>query len=773
MADQITKDGIEISTAIEIANNIINGTENTQGLIDIFGSDTNFDQDTPDAQLVNIFAQAKRDLSELAVQIFNSFDPDQASGSVLDARVLYNGVIRKGGSYTQIPITIVADREVKLQGVDNFLTEEEIENAGVFTIQDYNGNVYYLMNTTTVSAGTNEDIVFRAQYMGATQSLANSINEILTPQRGILSVNNPNPPEKLGVAQETDEQLKLRRARAVGLGMLGSVEVMQASLRQIANVTDACVFENNTNVVTDDGIPPHSVWIIVRGGTDLDIANCIYLRLNAGCGMRGDTVQEIETVYGDMFEVRYDKAVKENLSVRIIARAINGVDQIDPSVLADYIAYNYKFKIFEPATSTRIDYHCKAFNDNFEYSYIQISANPNTRGYRKMNDEIDDEALADWQTVGYGCLNVTLDGTDTVQINGLNFLGVESPVQIAQVITAGFEAAGYGAYAEVSDGLLYIYSMKRGNGSSVLVNAMAGGTYEDLSGSGYFDAENMTYTPGTAQTQGYIACNIMNETQIAALKQVTNGSFGITLNSGPEVQVTGLNFSTIETAADVATVVNNKLASIPNLYAYCADANLNVYIYSNQYGSSSSVIISAGQTGTNVVTSSLLIDPSAVGVQGINGTNGTAVTDVIDVTDYNGDSGVKRGALAIKVNGGNTMVVSELNFSACQTVTEMATIINNAFIAAGIKATVSASADDEIVFTSNISGSDSTISFSAYTANYTDISTASYLNRNNMTYEDGVSPQEASWDTLLFPASKKNYFEIDASYITVEVIENE
>lgn len=774
MADQITKDGIQISTASEIANNIINGTANTQGLKDIFGNDTNFDQDSPDAQLVNIFAQAKRDLSELAVQIFNSFDPDQASGSVLDARVLYNGVIRKGGTYTQVPITIECSQEVTLRGVDNLLTEQEIKEAGVFTIQDYNGNIYYLMNSETFPAGTNESITFRAQYMGATQSLKNSIDQIVTPQRGVLSVNNPNPPLVIGVEQETDEQLKLRRSRAVGLGMLGSVEVMQASLRQIANVTDACVFENNTGTPTEDGIPSHSVWVIVRGGTEVDIANCIYLRLNAGCGMRGSTVVPIETIFGEEFDIKYDKAVKENLSIRITARPINGVDVIDPSILADHISYNYKFKIYEPVTATRVDYWCKDFNDNFEYSNIQISADPNTRGYGVMDEVIDlsqSSVLNNWKSVGYGCLNVTLDGTDTVQINGLDFTNITSVAEIAQVITEGFQNAGYGAYAELgSDGLLYIYSLKRGAGSSVLVNEMSGGSYDDLSGSAYFDTENMTYTTGTAQTQGYIQCNVMNESQITSLKAVSNGSFGITLNSGTTVQVTGLNFTSITSAADVATIVNNKLASMPNVNAYCEESGLNVYIYSSQYGANSSVIISQGNSGTNVVTSSLLIDPSTVGVQGTNGTNGTATTATLDVTDY---TSVTRGALAINVNGENARVVSELNFSECTTVTEMATIINSACVVNGIKATVSATVDDEILFTSNIAGADSTVTFSQYNASYTDISSGNFLDRTSMSYVAGVSPNPASWDTLLFPASKKNYFEIESSYITVEVVDNE
>ena len=760
MAYQITKDGIEILSAKEVADNIINGTATAQGMKEIFGQDTNFDQDSPDAQLVNIFAQCIRDLSECIVQVFNSFDPDQASGSVLDSRVLYNGVIRKGGTYTQVGITIVADRNVIIEGIDQ-KSEDEINEDNVFTIQDYNGNKYYLLNTTTLKTGTNADIVFRAQYMGEVWYLVNSINEIVTYKRGVISVNNPDAPLMTGVAEETDEQLKIRRSRAVGLGMLGSVEVLQASLRQLTDVVDAVVFENNTDYDTEDGIPPHSVWIIVRGGTLKDIANVIYLRLNAGCGMKGDTTVPVTTIFGDTFDVSFDVAVPENLSIRLHVAAVNGVDVIDPKILADYIAYNYNFNIYEPATSTRIDAVCKNFSDKFSYSGIEISADPNTRGKIVTTDTL---SLTDWQNVTYGCLNVTLDGSETYQINGMNFSEVTSFVEIANIITNAFKNANYPAYAEADSTTITIYSNTRGSSSSITVNEISG-SYEDLSGSSYLDSENMTYVTGTDATRGYITCNTMDVSQITALKAVTNGSFGIIVNNGTTQQISGLNFSNIETAEDVATIINSALASVPNLNASADNTGLNVYIYSNTYGSTSNIEIVAGTSGTNVVTASLLINPTETSVAGINGTNGTATTSGFTLLNW---QSVSNGAIAIKVNGSASKSIGELDFRDCDTITKVATLLNSAFATNGVIATVTAD-NDELVFTSNVAGSNSTIEFVQYTGSFTDISGASLLDRLTMVATSGVSPQELSWTSLIYPVAKKNYFVIDSSYISVTV----
>lgn len=769
MGYQVSKDGIEILTASEVANNIINGTEFSQGMKDIYGQDTNFDQDSPDAQLVNIFAQCVRDLSELIVQVFDSFDPDQASGSVLDSRVLYNGVIRKAGSYTQEGITIVVDREVTLKGIDQ-LSDDEISDSNVFTIQDYIGNKYYLFKTTTLPVGTNSGVVFRAQYMGETLSVLNSINEIVTPQRGVISVNNPLPPLQIGVAEETDEQLKLRRARAVGLGMLGSVEVLQASLRQLTDVTDACVFENRTNFTDEDGIPAHSVWIIVRGGNETDIANVIFLRLNAGCGMKGDTVIPVANVYNDNVNIAFDVAQKENLSIRLHVEPINGVDIIDPEVLSDFIAYNYNFNIYEPATATRVDSVCKQFSNNFSYSQIELSADPNTRGSLKTTATLN---LTNWSgdengngAVNYGCLNVTLDDTNTVQINGMDFTGVQSFVAVANIITEAFAKAGYGAYAEADADSITLYSKTRGSTSKIRINQISGG-YTDLSGSSFLDADNMEKTIGTDATRGYIACNTVDSTLLTALQSITDGSFGINVNQTLPVQISGLDFSDCEDADDVATVINTALASTAGLGASCDSESLNVYIYSNLYGSGSSVEIEAGTTGTNLVNASLLIDPSTVPVAGVTGTNGTATTDGFTLANW---ESVSNGAVAVKVNGGNTKSVGELDFRDCDSITKVATLLNSVFVTNGILATVSAS-NGELVFTSNIAGANSKVDFEAYTGSFQDLYSIDYLDGATMEETDGVSPSELSWTTLIYPEYKKNYFEIDSSYITVTVDE--
>jgi uncharacterized phage protein gp47/JayE len=68
--------GLTVSTLSEIRADL------EAKLKAIYGNDINIDPDSPDGQLINIFAQAGIDLREIILQINSSFDPDQAAGRV-------------------------------------------------------------------------------------------------------------------------------------------------------------------------------------------------------------------------------------------------------------------------------------------------------------------------------------------------------------------------------------------------------------------------------------------------------------------------------------------------------------------------------------------------------------------------------------------------------------------------------------------------------------------------------------------------------------------
>ena len=286
----------------------------------IYGVDINLDQDSPDGQMIGIFIQAVLDLEDLLVQVYNMFDPDNAVGVVLDQRVAINGIQRQAGTFTLTPISIVTSQACNLYGLDQ-------TTQPVYTVQDNAGNKWLLQTTQTISGAGTTVATFRAELPGANLTIPNTITIPVTIVLGVVSVNNPTLYTTLGQNEESDAALKVRRQKSVSLASQGYLAGLLAALENINGVTSAFVYENNTSSTDGDGVPGHSIWVIVSGtATDEEIANAIYTKRNAGCGMKGSTTYTVTQVDGSPFVVRWDTVLPETLFIVFTATSIDGVD---------------------------------------------------------------------------------------------------------------------------------------------------------------------------------------------------------------------------------------------------------------------------------------------------------------------------------------------------------------------------------------------------------------------------------------------------------------
>ncbi len=312
MPNQITSAGLEVNTQAEWI------TYFTDAFQTIYGSDIDLSQDTPDGQMMMIFIQAVLDMSDLLVQINNGFDPDNAIGVTLDQRVALNGIQRQGGTHTITDITLVATAACNLFGVDQ-------EDESIYTVQDDAGNEWELLTSQVISAAGTYVYEFQAKNPGAVLTVPNTITSPVTIVLGIQTINNPDPYSSLGINQETDAELKVRRQISVALGSQGYLEGLVAALENIDGLTYSAVYENTGDATDADGVPGHSIWVIVAGAAaDADIANAIYLKRNAGCGMYGGESYSITQVDGTAFSVFWDVVVPEDVFIKFTATSLDG-----------------------------------------------------------------------------------------------------------------------------------------------------------------------------------------------------------------------------------------------------------------------------------------------------------------------------------------------------------------------------------------------------------------------------------------------------------------
>lgn len=311
------------------------------GFQGIYGSDINIDQNSPDGQVIGILAQEGVDLRELLVSVNNSFDPDQAVGIQLDQRCAINGVVRVAGTYSIFPIDIVTNKTVALEGLDADFNSAD----GVgYTVQDSSGNEFILVDSVTLVAGS-DTVNFRAKEIGAVTATTGTITTPVTIINGVTSVNNSSAAISTGQDEETDVQLRVRRARSVAITSQGYLNGLRAALLSVDGVTAAECYENTGDAVDGNGIAAHGIWAIVEGGANTDIATVIYEKNSAGTPTTGAVTVNKTNSNGIIIPIKFDRPTPENLHLRFdIKRTVAGFS-FDEAGIADYLAANLLYEV--------------------------------------------------------------------------------------------------------------------------------------------------------------------------------------------------------------------------------------------------------------------------------------------------------------------------------------------------------------------------------------------------------------------------------------------
>ena len=350
MPNSFNANGLQVVTQDELVENL------TQSFQTIYGEDINVESNSPDGQIINIFAQTLEDFYELLNQVFSSFDPDQAIGTVLDQRCAINGIQRKAGTYTYVNIDITADRSVTLDGVDQTSEDQ------AYTVSDNEGNLFVLVGTSNLSTGTSS-VQFRAKNVGNVEVLPNTITTPVTVILGVTSINNPAGAVVQGEDEETDAELRERRKRSLSISNQGYADGLLSALLNLSDVTSANVYQNRTGTTDADGLSGHSVWVIVRGGTDAEIGKVMDNKIAPGIGMKGSTTVSVLQSDGSYAQYKFDRPTAQTLYISLDLIALEG-QAIDYDALKQQIASHFNFGPNETVDSSAIICYIKSIQED-------------------------------------------------------------------------------------------------------------------------------------------------------------------------------------------------------------------------------------------------------------------------------------------------------------------------------------------------------------------------------------------------------------------------
>jgi hypothetical protein len=273
MTREITAAGITVQTLAETRQKMVDDLHASSE----FGPEVPTGPETQEGQIIDVVATQLSELDELAQSLYDTRDPDNATGVPLDNVGAYSGAVRKDGTFSTVTMT--------LGGVASTV----IAAGKRARVPD--GSFFALDAEATIGGGGTVDADGTCTVEGPNEAAAGSITEIVDAVSGWNTVTNAADAE-LGTNDETDQEFRDRRERSFALGGNCTDPALRAKLEAIEGVTHATVISNRELTTDSDGIPGKS-FRCVLWPTGLDgptIAEVIYR--SGPMGIRSDGDQE-------------------------------------------------------------------------------------------------------------------------------------------------------------------------------------------------------------------------------------------------------------------------------------------------------------------------------------------------------------------------------------------------------------------------------------------------------------------------------------------------
>lgn len=289
----------------------------------IYGSDVYLGNDSQDGQWVAIIALGHYDACTMAAAIYHSVSPTTAQGAGLSTNVKLNGISRAVATNSTVDLTLVGQAGTVI-------------TSGIATDGT---NRWFLPASVTIPPGGAITVTATAEKAGAIAADPNTITTIGTPTRGWQTVTNALA-ATAGAPVETDAALRRRQKVSTALPSLTVLEGITGAVATIDGVTRYAPYENDTNLTDGDGVPPHSIAMVVEGGDAQAIAAAIAAKKTPGAYTHGSTSELVVDRYGLAHTIRFFRPTTKRIKVQIALTALPGyTSDIGAQIQAEVAAY--------------------------------------------------------------------------------------------------------------------------------------------------------------------------------------------------------------------------------------------------------------------------------------------------------------------------------------------------------------------------------------------------------------------------------------------------
>ena len=191
----------------------------------------------------------------------------------------------------------------KAVGYLTFTGEDGVEVPEGYLAETTAGEQYITLQSGVITSGS---VTLSATAVvpgpdGNTEK--NTITNIVNPMSGIEAVTNASAFEG-GRNTETDAEFRERYYLSVDFAGGVNIDAIVAEIYESVEAVIAVAGEeNDTDVQSESGLPPHSIEIIAYGGLDEDVAGAIFRRKAAGIQTYGNTSVSVVSSAGTTHKI--------------------------------------------------------------------------------------------------------------------------------------------------------------------------------------------------------------------------------------------------------------------------------------------------------------------------------------------------------------------------------------------------------------------------------------------------------------------------------------
>ena len=363
IAPVIDENGITIPDFSEVLDWL---TTKYQG---IYGADIYLGNDSQDGQFVGIIAKAIHDCNSAVVAAYNARSPSTAKGNGLASVVKINGLKKQAASYSTVDIEVVG------------VAGTEINNG---IVADTNSNKWALPSYVLIPSSGSVTVTATATTEGDIAAAAGTVTKIQTPVYGWQTVTNPGAAEP-GADVETDAALRVRQSKSTAIPSLTVLDGIVGEVGALAGVTQVKPYENDTDTTDSNGLPAHSISLVVLGGDAAAIATAIQKKKSPGTYTHGSTSVSVIDSRGIANTIRFYTPTPVPVAVAIQLHALTGYTTAIATAIKQAVAdYINALSIGQAVMLTRLYLPANLNGDSdsqtFELTSLQIAAKPGTPG---------------------------------------------------------------------------------------------------------------------------------------------------------------------------------------------------------------------------------------------------------------------------------------------------------------------------------------------------------------------------------------------------------